>query len=46
MNSLITHLAYERIDRTRLIAAYAVGLTVGLVLAAAALAAMGAFSVP
>lgn len=38
MSSLITRLAYGRIDRRRLLATYLVGLAVGLAIAAAVLA--------
>ena len=45
MSSMITHLAYERIDRTRLFATYLVGLAAGALVAAALLAVLGVWSV-
>ena len=44
MSSLIAHLAYARIDRSRLFITYLVGLGVGVILAALLLAAVGAWS--
>ena len=41
MSSLITRLAYERIERPRLLATYLVGLAMGAVVAFAILLALG-----
>jgi hypothetical protein len=46
MSSLIAHLAYARIDRSRLFVAYAVGLAVGAILAALVLVAVGVLTIP
>jgi hypothetical protein len=45
MTSLITHLAYDRIERPRLFATYLVGLSTGALVAAALLAAIGIWSI-
>jgi hypothetical protein len=42
MTALISRMAYGRIDRTRLLAAYAIGLGAGVVAAAALLELLGA----
>jgi hypothetical protein len=44
MSSLITHLAYDRIERPRLLLTYFVGLSAGVLLAAVLLAAVGVWS--
>ena len=44
MSSLLAHLAYGRIDRPRLFAAYAAGLGIGAVLALAVLVLIGTVS--
>jgi hypothetical protein len=41
MSSLITHLAYDRIERSRLLLTYLVGLGVGALVGAALLALVG-----
>jgi hypothetical protein len=46
MSSLIAHLAYDRIDRSRLFVTYLVGLAAGAVLAALVLVAVGVLTVP
>jgi hypothetical protein len=46
VSSLITHLAYDRIDRSRLLVTYLVGLGVGAVIAVVVLALIGAWSIP
>jgi len=45
MSSLLAHLAYDRIDRTRLLLTYLVGLGVGAVLAALVLVAVGVLTI-
>ena len=45
MGSLITQLAYERIDRSRLFLTYLVGLSAGATLAAFVLALVGILSI-
>ncbi len=42
MSSLITHLAYDRIERSRLLATYLVGLGAGALVAAVVLTLIGA----
>lgn len=44
MSSLIMHLAYDRIERSKLLATYAVGLGAGALVAAALLALLGVWS--
>jgi hypothetical protein len=46
MSSLITHLAYGRIDRPRLLATYLVGLAIGAAVAVAILTAIGVPRIP
>ena len=46
MSSLLAHLAYDRIDRSRLFATYLVGLAVGAVLATLVLVAVGVLTIP
>jgi hypothetical protein len=46
MSSLISHLAYGRIERSRLFFTYLVGLAVGAALALAILAAAGIAHIP
>jgi hypothetical protein len=46
MSTLITRLAYERIDRSRLLVAYGVGLAVGALIALAILLAIGVPQLP
>jgi hypothetical protein len=46
MSSLITQLAYGRIERPRLLVTYLVGLAVGAVIAIAVLAAIGVPRIP
>jgi hypothetical protein len=45
MSSLITHLAYDRIERSRLFVTYLVGLGAGAIVAAVLLAAIGVWSI-
>ena len=45
MSSLISHLAYDRIDRSRLFATYTVGLGIGAVLALAVLVLIGILTI-
>ena len=44
MSSLITRLAYDRIERSRLLLTYLVGLAAGAIVAAFLLAAIGVWS--
>jgi hypothetical protein len=45
MSSLITHLAYDRIERSRLFVTYLVGLSAGALVAVVLLAAIGVWSI-